>query len=69
MFLDARRKHVERPIVCQMNLDLVKKLMIKNGKLPADIESKFITPRDALPLNPIQERIIDYFKDNSSFVV
>lgn len=50
------------PIVCQMNLDLVKKLMIKNGKLPADIESKFITPRDALPLNPIQERIIDYFK-------
>lgn len=36
--------------------------MIKNGKLPADIESKFITPRDALPLNPIQERIIDYFK-------
>lgn len=50
------------PIICQMNLDAVKKLMIKSGKLPADIESKFVTARGSLPLNPIQERIIDYFK-------
>ncbi|EGW30257.1 uncharacterized protein SPAPADRAFT_63102 [Spathaspora passalidarum NRRL Y-27907] len=36
--------------------------MIKQGKLPADIESQFTFDKNALNLNPIQERIIDYFK-------
>ncbi|KAI5968555.1 RTT106 [Candida margitis] len=52
------------PIICQLNLDMIKKQMIKNGKLPADIESQFdlSTYKNDVVLNPIQERIIDYFR-------
>lgn len=52
------------PIICQLNLDMIKKQMIKNGKLPPDIESQFdlSTHKNDVALNPIQERIIDYFK-------
>lgn len=52
------------PVICQLNLDIIKKQMIKNGKLPADIESQFdlSTCKNDVVLNPIQERIIDYFK-------
>ncbi|KAI5964554.1 RTT106 [Candida theae] len=52
------------PIICQLNLDMIKKQMIKNGKLPSDIESQFdlSSYKNEVVLNPIQERIIDYFK-------
>ncbi|KAG7662494.1 RTT106 [[Candida] subhashii] len=50
------------PIICQIQLDIIKKQMIKQGKLPADIESQFASPKNTLILNPIQERILDYFK-------
>ena len=52
------------PIICQLNLDMVRKQMIKNGKLPADFESQFdLSPyKNDVILNPIQERIVDYLK-------
>ncbi|KAI3405174.2 RTT106 [Candida oxycetoniae] len=52
------------PVICQLNLDAIKKQMIKNGKLPADIENQFDVSsyKNDVVLNPIQERIIDYFK-------
>ncbi|RLV89483.1 Histone chaperone [Spathaspora sp. JA1] len=50
------------PIICQLNLDIIKKQMIKLGKLPANIESQFTIDKNSLVLNPIQDRIIDYFK-------
>ncbi|KAK6454146.1 regulator of Ty1 transposition [Scheffersomyces xylosifermentans] len=51
------------PIICQINLDLIKKQMIKLGKLPANIESQFEKDSNSnLNMNPIQERIIDYFQ-------
>ena len=51
------------PLILQLNLDAIKKLMIKNEKLPADIENQFdlTNYRNSVILNPIQERIIDYF--------
>lgn len=52
------------PIICQINLDLIKKNLVKLGKLPANIDTQFEINQDeqyALDLNPIQETIIDYF--------
>ncbi|KAK6464918.1 hypothetical protein DFJ63DRAFT_97681 [Scheffersomyces coipomensis] len=52
------------PIICQINLDLIKKQMIKLGKLPTNIENQFINynENNNLSLHPIHENIIDYFK-------
>lgn len=52
------------PIVCQINLDLIKKNLVKLGKLPSNIDNQFeINNEDqsSINLNPIQETIIDYF--------
>lgn len=57
--------HARDPIICQVNLDTVKKNMIKLGKLPADIETQFaeqLSNKSELAMNPIQERIIDYLQ-------
>lgn len=52
------------PIVCQVNLDLIKKQMIKSGKLPSNIEDQLIQNNDSndLHLNAVHERIVDYFQ-------
>ncbi|KAK6885279.1 Histone chaperonr [Candida tropicalis] len=50
------------PIVCQLNLDLIKKQKVKNGELPADFESQFFHPKNSVILDPVQERIIDHFQ-------
>ncbi|CAK9440218.1 uncharacterized protein LODBEIA_P43180 [Lodderomyces beijingensis] len=52
------------PVICQLNLDAIKKQMIKSGKLAADIESQFdlASYKNQVVLNPIQARILDYFK-------
>lgn len=52
------------PIVCQLNLDLIKKYLIKTNKLPANIEAQLSVPRDTkdLKLNAVHERIIDYYE-------
>lgn len=52
------------PIICQINLDLIKKMLVKLGKLPANIDTQFpnhVEEANSLDLNPIQETIIDYF--------
>lgn len=54
---------VKDPIVLQVNLDMVKKQMISQGKLPPDIEHQFEKESPTnVNMNPIQERIIDYFQ-------
>ncbi|ODV78870.1 Rtt106-domain-containing protein [Suhomyces tanzawaensis NRRL Y-17324] len=49
------------PIVCQLNLDQIKKQMVQEGKLP---ESVLDQPDEAsgLLISSIHERIIDYFQ-------
>lgn len=57
-------KAYKDPIICQINLDIIKKQMVKDGKLPPDVDNKLQTdPQiDNLSLNPVHERIIDYFQ-------
>ncbi|KAK6202549.1 uncharacterized protein RJT21DRAFT_20377 [Scheffersomyces amazonensis] len=52
------------PIICQINLDAIKKQMIKLGKLPVNIEQQFANYNESnnLSLHPVHENIIDYFK-------
>ncbi|CAI5760813.1 unnamed protein product [Candida verbasci] len=50
------------PIICQLNLDVIKKQMLKSNKLPSNIDQQFDCPKDSVILNPIQERILDYLK-------
>jgi len=57
-------KAYKDPIICQINLDIIKKQMVKDGKLPPDVENKLQADAqiDNLSLTPIHERIIDYFQ-------
>lgn len=51
------------PIILQINLDLIKKNLVKLGKLPADIDDQFEDNESphSLDLSRVQETIIDYF--------
>lgn len=52
------------PILCHLNLDSIKKQLIKSGKLPIDVDNNFHDEnnKSSLYLNSVHERIIDYFK-------
>ncbi|KAI5962983.1 RTT106 [Candida pseudojiufengensis] len=53
------------PIICLMYLDQIKKQMIKSGKLQSNIDTQFgdmSNYKNDTTLNPVQERILDYFK-------
>ncbi|KAL6453961.1 hypothetical protein SBY92_003415 [Candida maltosa Xu316] len=50
------------PVICQLNLDLIKKQLIKDEHIPANIESQYIHAKDSLVLHPVQENIVDFFK-------
>lgn len=50
------------PIVCQVNFEQIKKILVKAGKMPSNIESQFADDdEDAAYLHPIQEQIVNYF--------
>ncbi|EGV62609.1 hypothetical protein CANTEDRAFT_115133, partial [Yamadazyma tenuis ATCC 10573] len=48
------------PIVCQINLDLVKKHLVKTGKIPATAESQMLEPTQLEGIKPINEAIIQF---------
>ncbi|RCK57512.1 hypothetical protein Cantr_07010 [Candida viswanathii] len=50
------------PIVCQLNLDLIKKQKLRNGELPANFEAQFFHAKNSVIIDPVQERIIDHFQ-------
>lgn len=49
------------PIICQVNFDLIKKQLIKAGKIPADAESQLEEGLDD-GIKPINEAIIDFLQ-------
>lgn len=52
------------PIVLQVNLDQIKKQLIKQGKIPANIENSLngkTGDESPLTLSPVQDLIMDYF--------
>lgn len=50
------------PIVCQINLEQIKKVLVKAGKMPNNIESQYEPGEEEdVYLHPIQEHIVNYF--------
>lgn len=50
------------PIICQVNLDLLKKHLIKTGKIPPDIESQFQEPAENPGIKLIHEAIFQFLQ-------
>lgn len=48
------------PIICQINLDVIKKHLIKTGKIPATAESQMEQPTQPQGIKPINEAIIQF---------
>lgn len=48
------------PIICQINLDLIKKHLVKTGKIPATAESQMLDPTQPDGIKPINEAIIQF---------
>lgn len=48
------------PIICQINLDLIKKHLIKTGKIPATVESQMEPQTQPQGIKPINEAIIQF---------
>lgn len=50
------------PIICQINLEQIKKVLVKAGKMPNNIEQQYDEKEENdVYLHPIQEHIVNYF--------
>lgn len=52
------------PIICQLNLDLIRKQLVKLGKIPSDIETQLAVSKDTkdMTLSALLFCIVDYFQ-------